>query len=90
MVELEEKVVEFCEKVEDFRPKVLHFLHLPTQAPPRGGPQCAGGCGGGGQRAVVLQFTGPCGLQSPTLGVSELCDFLDRHTAQGEKVAQRG
>ena len=37
-----------------------------------------------------FQFTGPCGLQSPTLGVSELCDFLDRHTAQGEKVAQRG
>ena len=40
MVELEEKVVGFCEKVEDFRPKVLHFLHLPPHAPPLGGQQC--------------------------------------------------
>ena len=39
MVELEEKVVGFCEKVEDFRPKVLHFLHLPPHAPPFGGQQ---------------------------------------------------
>ena len=42
MVEKEEKVVEFCEKVGDFRSKVLHFLHLPPHVPPLGGNSAIG------------------------------------------------